>query len=183
MSSAGHGPPRRLPESAIVEAARRHLEGTGFRVWVDPDGHDYFDLVARRGLEVGLVEAKVAAPAAVLRQALRRRVWGDWTAVVLASERSARRLDERTRTERSAPVGVWCSDGREVRIVRPARPWVAPGVEDPYAPLRQRFRRVLDALESGELPPGVPWDGVLGEIRRASGGRGFSEWRLDEESP
>ena len=172
---------RRPAESEIVAAARRHLEADGFRVWVNPDGRDYFDLVARRGSEVGLVEAKVAGSAQVLAQALRRRAWGDWVAVVLASERAAWRLADRTARSRAAPVGVWWARrGTGVTVVRPARPWPAPGDADPFAPLRARFARLLDALERGEIPDAVTWDGVVREVRRASGGRGFQEWRLDE---
>jgi hypothetical protein len=170
----------RPSEDSIVERARAHLVARGYRVWVDPDGHDYFDLVARRGDEVGLVEAKVADGRAVLTQALRRRAWGDWSAVVVASERTARRIAERSANGRASPVGVWWVRGEAVEEVRPARPWVVPGTEDPFSELRLRFRRVLDALDAGELPAGVPWDGVLREIRHASGGRSFSEWRLDE---
>jgi hypothetical protein len=170
----------RPSERAIVEAAARHLEGAGYRTRVDPDGTDYFDLVARRGDEVGLVEAKVANARAVLSQALVRRVWGDWVAVVLSSERSARALAERTRGTRAEPVGVWwCHDGA-IGIARVAREWTTPGREDPYAALRVRFRRVLDALDAGELPEGLTWSGVPRSVRRASGGRGFREWRLDE---
>jgi hypothetical protein len=178
-------PARRIRprETELVAAARRHLESEGFRVWVDPDGRDYFDLVARRGQEVGLVEAKVAHTRAVLTQALRRRAWGDWVAVVVASERSARALADRTSGTRAAPVGVWYARGDDVTVVRAARPWAVEGVDDPFADLRERFRRMLDAMESGEIPDSIRWDGVLREVRRASGGRGFSEWRLDEPPP
>jgi hypothetical protein len=179
MSDGASGGPSR-PERELVEAARRHLEADGYRVWVDPDGRDYFDLVARRGGEVGLVEAKVQGSRAVLLQALRRRVWGDWSAVVLRSERSARALAARTDATRAAPIGVWFVGGEAVTVVRPARPWVAPNAPDPYAGLRERFRKILDGLESGEWPSSIRWDGVVREVRRASGGRGFSEWRLDE---
>jgi len=170
----------RPSERSIVEVAREHLERLGYRVWVDPDGHDYFDLVARRDAEVGLVEAKVSDARAVLTQALRRRAWGDWTAVVVPTERIARGIATRTDGTRAAPVGVWWTHDGTVEVLRPARPWAAPTADDPFAELRARFRRVLDQLESGELPVGVPWDGVLREIRRSSGGRSFAEWRLDE---
>jgi hypothetical protein len=180
LTARGSARAPRPTERSIVDVTRAHLEELGYRVWVDPDGHDYFDLVARRGDEVGLVEAKVAAPRAVLTQALRRRAWGDWTAVVVASERTARGLVRRTDGTRAAPVGIWWVDGRSVRVGRAAAPWVRSGSDDPFAPLRERFRRILDAVEAGELPAGIPWDGVVREIRRASGGRGFAEWRLDE---
>jgi hypothetical protein len=175
-------PSRGRPERRLVDAARRHLENAGFRVWVDPDGRDYFDLVARRGAEVGLIEAKVRDARGVLAQALRRRVWGDWTAVVLGSERSARGLVARTDGTRAAPVGVWFADVAGLTVVRPARPWVGPSGEDPYADLRERFRRILDGLESGAWPADARWDGVVREVSRASGGRRFAEWRLDEPS-
>jgi hypothetical protein len=174
--SASHRP----RESVVVEAARRFLESDGFRVWVNPDGQDYFDLVARRGHEVGLVEAKVAGAREVIVQALRRRAWGSWGAVVVATERSARNLARRTAGTRAAPVGVWFVRDDSVGVVRAARPWVADGVDDPFAHLRARFGRILDAMESGEIPDSVAWDGVVGQVWRASGGRGFREWRLDE---
>jgi hypothetical protein len=169
-------------ESTVVDAARRYLESEGYRVWVNPDGQDYFDLVARRGREVGLVEAKVTGARAVLVQALRRRAWGNWGAVVLASERSARNLAQRTAGTRAEPVGIWHARGDTVGVVRAARPWVADGADDPFADLRARFAKLLDALESGEIPENATWDGVVGQVWRASGGRGFREWRLDESS-
>ena len=181
MTATVRRPGRRPAESEIVTAARRHLEAEGFRVWVNPDGRDYFDLVARRGAEVGLVEAKVAGTSQVLSQALRRRAWGDWVAVVLASERAAWRLAHRTARTRAARVGVWWARrGTGVTVVRAARPWVVDGSSDPFAPLRARFSRLLDLLDAGEVPDSVRWDGVVREVRRASGGRGFQEWRLDE---
>ena len=167
-------------EASVVAAAARYLERQGYRVRADPDGTDYFDLVARRGEEVGLVEAKVGDSREVWRQAVRRRGWGNWNAVVLARPRSADRLAARTAAGRAARIGVWSVDRGEVRVHRPARPWIDPGGTDPYAELRARFRRILDALESGELPADARWDGVPRAVRRASGGRGFVEWRLDE---
>lgn len=163
-----------------MEAAARFLEEKGYRTRIDPDGTNYFDLVARRGEEVGLVEAKVANSRAVFTQALVRRAWGDWVAVVIASRRAATALAERSRGTRAEPVGVWWCEAGAVGVVREARPWIAPGADDPYAPLRERFRRVLDALERGDVPEGLTWSGVPRTVRRASGGRGFREWRLDE---
>jgi len=183
MTTARPGPRRRPSEREVVEVVVAHLTSLGYRVRADPDGTDYFDVVARRGDEIGLVEAKVADARTVLGQALKRRAWGDWCAVVLAGEVSARRLAARTAGSRAEPVGVWFVRGSTVEVVRPPRPWVAPGAPDPFAPLRARFRAILDALESGDLPTGVPWDGVVREVRRASGGRGFAEWRLDEDGP
>lgn len=173
----------RTSEREVVRRAARFLEGQGYRVYPNPDATDYFDLVARRGDEVGLVEAKVSGSRAVLAQALKRRAWGDWVAVVLPSGTAAERLAARTVDTRAAPVGVWATteDGG-VRVIRPAGRWIRAGDEDPYAELRTRFRTVLDRIDSGELPPDVRWAGVVGEVRRLSGGRGFKEWRLDEPS-
>jgi hypothetical protein len=173
-------PKPRPSERSIVEATARHLEALGYRTRIDPDGTDYFDLVARRGDEIGLVEAKVANSRAVLTQALVRRAWGDWVAVVIASRRSALALAERSAGTRAEPVGVWWCDGGGVEVVRAARPWTTEGVEDPFAPLRARFRGVLDALDRGDVPEGLSWSGVPRTVRRASGGRSFREWRLDE---
>lgn len=171
----------RIRESDVVLVAARFLETRGYRVYPNLDATDYFDLVARRGEEVGLIEAKVSGSRKVLVQALKRRAWGDWVAVVLPSERSAVRLSKRTEGTRAARVGVWVAarDG-SVRVVREAGPWVLPGEKDPFGELRERFRSVLDRVDSGELPAGLPWDGVVRSVRRASGGRGFAEWRLDE---
>ena len=170
----------RPSDRAIVTAAARFLEGRGYWTRIDPDGTDYFDLVARRGEEVGLVEAKVADSRAVFTQALVRRAWGDWVAVVVASRRSAETLVRRSQGSRSEPVGVWWCDGGAVEVLREARTWTAAGGDDPFAPLRARFRGVLDALDRGDLPEGLSWSGVPRTVRRASGGRSFREWRLDE---
>jgi hypothetical protein len=132
------------------------------------DNRFYFDLVARRGDEVGLVEAKVSGTRVVLLQAIKRRAWGDWVAVVLPSAKAAERLARRTGGTRAAPVGVWTTHGGAVRVVRPAGSWTRPGEEDPFSDLRNRFRSVLDRIDSGELPSGVPWAGVVGAVRRAS---------------
>jgi hypothetical protein len=170
----------RPSEREVVDTAARYLEQQGYRVYPNPDSSDYFDLVARRGNEVGLVEAKVSGSRAVLAQALKRRAWGDWVAVVLPSETAAERLAARTQRSRAAPVGVWAACGGSIRVVRAASPWPHLGGEDPFAELRERFRSVLDRVDSGELPPDVRWAGVPRSVRRASGGRGFKEWRLDE---
>lgn len=165
-----------------MELVRQYLVGQGYRVYVDPDGTDYFDLVARKGSEVGLVEVKVGDARAVLAQALKRRGWGDWSAVALGSPRAAERLSARTGATRAEPIGVWSVEAESVRVHRAARPWVLPGEDDPFASLRDRLRRWLDLVDAGELPASVRWDGVPAAVRRASGGRGFGEWRLDEPS-
>lgn len=170
----------RIREKEVVDVAAAFLSAQGYRVYPNLDSQDYFDLVARRGDEVGLVEAKVSGSREVLAQALKRRAWGDWGAVVLPSERAARRLAARTDATRARRVGVWVTDRSTVRVLRAAVPWVLPGESDPFADLRHRFRRVLDRIDSGELSSEVPWGNVVGAVRRASGGRSFAEWRLDE---
>jgi hypothetical protein len=169
-------------ESDLVAQVASYLAVKGYRTYIDPDGGNYFDLVARRGEEIGLVEAKVSDARTVLRQALVRRAWGDWTAVAVGGARSAARLAERTRGTRAEPVGIWSVVAAVVTEVRPARPWVRASDPDPFLELRARFRAILDALDRGDLPAGATWDGVPRAVRRASGGRAFSEWRLDEIS-
>lgn len=180
MNALRGAPRRRVRETEVVAAAAKFLSAQGYRVYPNLDANDYFDLVARRGDEVGLVEAKVAGTRKVLVQALKRRAWGNWVAVVLPSLIAAGRLVARTDGTRAAPVGVWVARDGTVRVIRPARAWVHAGDDDPYFDLRARFRTVLDRIDSGEIPPDVPWGGVVGAVRRASGGRGFAEWRLDE---
>jgi hypothetical protein len=136
--------------------------------------------VARRGDEVGLVEVKVRDARAVLAQALRRRGWGNWSAVALGSDPAARRLAARTTGTRAAPIGIWTVTAESVRVVRPPLPWVRPGETGPFDELRGRFRDWLDLVEQVAGSPTLRWSGVPGAVRRASGGRGFAEWRLDE---
>jgi len=167
-------------EAELVGLAARFAEGRGYRSYVDPDGSSYFDLVVRRGDEVGLVEAKLGRARPLLRQALRRRAWGDWVAVVLPSRRLAEPVVRSTADRRAAPVGVWALDGGAIVELRPAGRFPAQDGADPFAPVRAHFRHVLDAVDAGATPAGIPWDDVLGEVRRASGGRRFAEWRLDE---
>ena len=170
------------PEAELVRVVRRFLAGRGYRVLADPDGTDYFDVVARRGDEVGLVEVKVRDARGVLAQALRRRSWADWAAVALGSDRAATRLAQRTAATRAAPVGIWSVGPGSVRVLREAGPWIPTGREDPFVPLRAQFRRWLDLVESIDPAGSVRWGGIPAAVRRASGGRGFAEWRLDEAS-
>ncbi len=175
---------RAAPERALLTAVAGELARQGYRTYLDPDGTDYFDLVVRRGEEIGLVEGKLRDARAVLRQALARRAWSDWVGIALGSRRAAEGLVHRTEGTRAAPVGVWVVEGSTVALVRPFRPWARAGTtDDPFGATRTRFRRLLDALDRGEIPAGLRWSEVVREVRRASGGRGFYEWRLDEPGP
>ncbi|MFZ0698805.1 MAG: hypothetical protein WAN74_01225 [Thermoplasmata archaeon] len=171
-------PARPLSEHALAAPVQRHLEELGYRVWIDPDGRDYFDVVARREEEVGLVELKLADGPRVFTQALRRRAWGDWVAVAVASERSAERLVQLRTTPLARRVGIWFVQGDTVEVRRASQPWSGPGA--PYEEERRTFRAVLDRLASGEIPAGVGWGGVGRMVRRASGGRGFQEYTIEE---
>ena len=168
----------------MVPAVRRFLEEQGYRVYENPDGQDYFDLAARRDREVGLVELKIDRAGTVLYQALRRRAWGDWTAVALASGPAARRLAAASRSHPARDaVGVWWVHGSQVDVLRTARGWPLPADAGPLREARESFLGWLDRVDRGEIPPGVGWDGLSREIGRLSGGRRFREWTLEEASP
>ncbi len=170
---------RPASESELVAHAAEGFRAQGYRTYIDPDGTDYFDLVVRRDGEVGLVEAKLTGTRAVLLQAVRRRAWGDWVAIVLPSRRAAERAVDRTADRRAAPVGVFAWQDGQLTTIRPPGRFPA-AVDDPFASVRAQLAAALDRLDAGELPANVPWDGVGVALRRASGGRRFREWRLDE---
>jgi hypothetical protein len=171
---------RPRPERALARVAARHLEGHGYRAWIDPDGQDYFDLAATRGDEVGLVELKARSPGRVLAQALGRRAWGDWGCVAVGSRLGAEHLVERTREGLARRVGVWWIQGEEVRVLRAPEPWPVTSPADLFERPRRRLRERLRQLSEGALPPGLRWTGLAEGRRRLSGGRGFGEWRLEE---
>lgn len=169
-----------MRESELAPPVRAHLEALGYTVWVDPDGSDYLDLVARRGGEVGLVELKVADWKKVVAQALRRRGWGDWVAVALPSPGLARKAVERPATPRGRRVGVWLVRDGRVEVLRPAEPLVAPGESPPFPEMRAALLELTDRLLAGELPEGVGW-GLAGAARTADGRlRTTRDWRLPE---
>jgi hypothetical protein len=171
-------PPTR--ERELAGPVRGYLESLGYRVWVDPDGTDYYDVVARRGRTVALVELKLSDGRTVLRQALRRRGWADWAAVAVPNERLARRIAERPVAERGERVGVWAVVGDEVRVVRPASPFVGPGEPDPFERLKLALHERLDLLEAGKLPEGIAWHLLSASRRDLPGGRSTRDWRLEE---
>jgi hypothetical protein len=147
--------PSRVPHSRpklerdLRAPLERFLLGRGFRVDFDVDGHDYFDAVARRGEELGLVELKLADWRKVHAQALVRRTWADWTAVLLPRRSLAERASLRPGPLASRAVGLWYLEEGEVRVLREAR--AAAGARG--SPLREELREALaarDALRDGE---------------------------------
>ncbi len=167
-------------EADLAPAVEHHLASMGYTVWVDPDGTDYFDVVARKGTTIALVELKVADGRTVLRQAIRRRGWADWVAVAVPTEGLAHRIAERPVAERGRRVGVWWVDGEEVRVVRAAEPIVTPGSTDPFLRLKQEMGERLDLVAAGALPLKVAWRMPLASRRSLPGGRSTRDWRIEE---
>ncbi len=169
-----------MRESELRAPVCTHLEAQGYRAWAAPDGRDYFDVVAVRGEEIGLVELKVSAARQVFAQALRRRAWADWVAVAMPGRLAAERLLTRPAAARAQRVGVWVvADGR-VTELRAARPMYAEDEAKPFGEARDRLREVLRSLESGELPAGTDWG--LFHAPRLPGPhrRSTRDWRLEE---
>lgn len=169
-------------ETELAPPVVAFLEGQGYRVWRDPDGSDYFDIVCRRGEEVGLVELKVADYRKLLAQAHRRRGFADWVAVALPKRLLAEKLLALPSTERGRRVGVWRVREGKVTVLRPAEPLRAAGETNPFPEARARLVQLLDELEAGRLEPGTRWEGIAavpgaGRLRRAT-----RNWRLDEFS-
>jgi len=169
--------PRPVRESELRAPLERFLSSRGYRVDFDIDGQDYFDAVARRGDELGLVELKLTDWRKVHAQALVRRAWADWVAVLL----SRRSLAERLRTRAGPPavgrVGLWYLEHGEVQVLREASP--IPGATS--FPLRGELQFALGVRDRGELPPGAVWSG-LGPVRNRRAGRRWDGrfWRLEE---
>jgi hypothetical protein len=166
-------------EAELRAPVLAHLRARGDRAWAAPDGHDYFDIVSVGTAGIGLVELKVAAAVRVFAQALRRRAYADWVAVAIPSDRAARRLLAQPQAPLAQRVGVWvvAGDGR-VHELREALPMVLP--DDPFAPARARFREVVEALVSGELPEGIDWASTRGPGLAGPGRLSTRDWRLEE---
>jgi hypothetical protein len=166
-----------LREADLVPPAVRFLTSRGDRVWRDPDGTDYLDLVALSPREgVGLIELKLRDPRRLVGQALKRRTLGDWVAVGLPRESLARRAVQLAQGVLSRRVGVWVVSEDGVKVLRASRPLVEPGEPDVYAESRGRFRALVEQVERGTVPPGVLWGDVRGFRERRAAGR----YRLDE---
>lgn len=158
------------------------LTRRGYRCYVDPDGHDYLDLVAVRGREVGMVELKVADWRRVQEQALLRRGWGTWVALVLPRRSLAERVAAHPRPPKGDRIGVWYLDKGEVVELRVARPMVGPGEVDPFPGLKEHLLESLKLLDAGVLTPDLPWlhpeipSRTVISRRRVRG----KTWRLEE---
>jgi hypothetical protein len=159
-------------ESVIASWVRPFLEQRGFEVRVNPDGSDYFDLVALRGDEVGLVELKVADWRTVLRQAVDRRDWADWVAVALPRVSLARRVLERTHNGPGLRVGVWAATERAVTVLRPATAF-GPSGNVERDRWRLQLRTLLEESRGAWRPGELRWS-----VGRTTPRRGA--WRLDE---
>jgi hypothetical protein len=163
----------------MAAPVQRYLESLGYRVFVNPDGADYFDVVARRGVEVGLVELKVADWKTVVTQALRRRGWGDWVAVVLPRRSLAAKALARRTAPRGVRVGIWYLADDRIEILRPAERLVLPGEVDPFPDPKRWLLERLEMMDQHAVAEPVTWSvpdaGRVGERRRSS-----RDWRLEE---
>ncbi|MCI4348720.1 MAG: hypothetical protein L3J93_00650 [Thermoplasmata archaeon] len=172
--------PRPRREKELAPAVQSFLEGRGYRVWIDPDGTDYFDVVARSGSTIGLVELKISDGRTVLRQAIRRRGWADWVAVAVPSRALAARIAARSVAERGRRVGVWAVEGGTVEVIRPEEPLALDAEPNPLGVLKEALLERLDLLEAGTLAPGIPWGLPEGARHGLPGGRSSRDWRLEE---
>jgi hypothetical protein len=169
-------------EVDLVPPVTAFLQDRGYRVHADPDRTGYFDIVALRGDEIGLVELKLHATETVFQQAVRRRLWGDWVAVAIPGERAARALIGRTGGERSTRVGVYVVRPDGVEVLREASPMFEPSDPGPTPERRELLRRVLDQRESGEIPAETSWAFAVHPPRSPNGRRAprGGSWTLEE---
>jgi hypothetical protein len=166
-------------EAELAGPVRAYLEAQGYAVHVNPDGRDYFDVVARRGSTIGLVELKRTDWKHLLVQAVSRRSYGDWVAVVLPRRAAAERLLARAEAEVARPIGVWTVGAGGVDVLRAAEPWPA-ATRALFPEHRAALEELLSWREAGGLPEGATWGGFVGRSARGGGGRPTREWRLDE---
>lgn len=173
-----------MKEVELRAPLEAYLSPRGYRLYFDPDGSNYFDAVAVRPNEVGLVELKVADWKRVFEQALVRRGWGDWVALLLPRRSLAEKVLKLPSPAAASAVGVWYLEGGSVRELRRASPLAELPGSEAFGPLRQHLLESLAMLDSGLLPPGVEWR-ILRRPRRAGApGRSLDPrlWRLEEFS-
>jgi hypothetical protein len=163
---------RRVRETEMLGWLRPFLERLGYSVYPSPDGADYFDVVAVRAEEVGLIELKVADWKRVVTQAVDRRDWADWVAVALPRVSLARRVLSKTADGPSRRIGVWVVQPERLDVLRLA---TSPGPSATVSEQRWRHRlkELLDDSESGALPGPVQW--AVGRPDRRRGA-----WRLED---
>jgi hypothetical protein len=169
-----------VKESDLRAPVLAHLAAQGYRAWASPDGRDYFDIVALRGEEVGLVELKLRAARQLFGQAQRRRAWANWVAVAMPGQKAATSILGRPTTPVAARIGVWWVDGTIVHELRPAQRLYAEGEPDPFAEARAMLRAQLAQVADGTVPEGVDW-GLFGAPRLPGAHRRSTrDWRLEE---
>lgn len=165
-----------MRETELLGPVTTHLEAEGYRVYPNADAEDFFDVVARRADELGIVELKVADWSHALYQAVERRQWADWVAVVLPRRSLAERLHRASSGPMTRRIGIWVVEGGEVRVVRMAHRVDREGLPESWGASRERLVRMLDLMDAGEIPAGTSWASAV----RAAGLRGRGRWRLEE---
>ncbi|MFI5415599.1 MAG: hypothetical protein ACHQ16_08150 [Candidatus Lutacidiplasmatales archaeon] len=173
MSPAVRRTPR-AHESTLRPPVISHLERLGYRVWADPDGRDYLDIVAARAGEVGLVELKISDWKTVRAQGVARRSLADWVAVAVPTVTLAEKIASSLRGPVAPRLGVWYIAEGQVRELRAAKPMTPPPAGTTADQARIRFRALVEAAVEGQIPEGTAWGG---QARRTGGGRSY---RLDE---
>jgi hypothetical protein len=162
----------RVKESEMLAWVRPFLEKLGYSVYASPDGADYFDVVAVRDQEVGLVELKVADWKHVVTQAVDRRDWADWVAVALPRASLAQRVLTKTANGPGRRIGVWVVQSDRLDVLRLA---TSPGPSATVSEQRWRHRlkELLDDTAGAQLPGDVHWSVGRPDRRRGS-------WRLED---
>lgn len=161
-------------ERELAERVAVFLATRGYEVWVNPDGSDYFDLVALRGNELGLIEVKLHDWRRALVQAVERRGWADWVAVAVPRRSLAERLLARAQDGVSLRVGIWAVEGEAVHALRLATAARRGSGESPFSEMRNRLQELLDVTRGATaLGSSVRWS-IQG------GGRGMRALRLEE---
>ena len=163
-------------ETEMLEWVRPFLERLGYSVYASPDGNDYFDIVAVRAEEVGLIELKVADWKHVVTQAVDRRDWADWVAVCLPRVSLARRVLSKTSDGPSRRIGVWVAQPEKLDVLRLATS-PGPSATASEQHWRHRLKELLNDTQGGTLPGPVQWSVGRPDRRRGS-------WRLEDfEAP